>query len=95
MSTSFTVRLDDETEHKLADLTQSGESRNTVIRYAVELAHRARLEDQMRRESAALLHNSEDLAEIGAVREAMGSGPASDGSPQIKSTRSKKPYAAC
>lgn len=76
MSTSFTVRLDDETEHKLADLTNEGQSRNAVIRYALELAHRAQAENRMRRESAALLNDPEEQAEIAAAREAMGAGDA-------------------
>ena len=76
MSTTFTVRLDDETEHKLAALTQEGQSRNAVIKYALGLAHRAQIDAQMRRESAALLGDAEDLAEIQAVRAAMGAGDA-------------------
>jgi Arc/MetJ-type ribon-helix-helix transcriptional regulator len=76
MSISFTVRLDDETEHKLTDLTSDGSSRNSVIRYALDLAYRAMLNEQMRRESAALLEDAEDLTEINAAREAMGAGNA-------------------
>lgn len=76
MSTSFTVRLDDEAEHKLDELTDEGQSRNAVIRHALELAHRAQAEDRMRRESAALLNDPDDRAEIAAAREAMGAGDA-------------------
>lgn len=76
MTTSFTVRLDDETEQKLAALTKDGNSRNTAIKYAIDVSYRAMLHTQMTYESAALLKDPEDLAEINAAREAMGSGDA-------------------
>jgi predicted transcriptional regulator len=76
MSTSFTVRLDTEMERKLSELTKDGQSRNAVIRYALDLAHRAQIEDRMSRESAALLKDPADLAEIRAARAAMGAGDA-------------------
>ena len=76
MSTSFTVRLDDHAERNLDELTRDGSSRNAVIRYALELAHRTQADDQMRRESAELLEDPQDLAEVGAAREAMGAGDA-------------------
>ncbi|MER7080497.1 hypothetical protein SAMN02982929_03118 [Saccharopolyspora kobensis] len=76
MTTSFTVRLDDETERKLAALTKDGSSRNTAIKYAIDVSYRAMLNQQMTYESAALLKDPEDLAEISAAREAMGSGDA-------------------
>lgn len=76
MSTNFTVRLDDDAERKLAALTSDGTSRNNAIRYALDLSYRALLNEQMRRESAALLRDEDDLAEVNAAREAMGSGDA-------------------
>jgi predicted transcriptional regulator len=76
MPTSFTVRLDTERERKLSELTEDGQSRNAVIRYALDLAYRARIEDRMRRESAALLEDPADLAEIRGARAAMGAGDA-------------------
>ncbi len=76
MSISFTVRLDSDAEHKLDELMRGGQSRNAVIRYALDLAHRAQLEDEMRRASADLLNDPDDLNEVKEVRAAMGAGDA-------------------
>jgi predicted transcriptional regulator len=76
MSTSFTVRLDDHAERALDELTRDGSSPNVVIRRVLALAHRARADDRMRRESAELLEDPHDLAELGAARKAMGVGDA-------------------
>ena len=76
MSTSFTVRLDDDADRKLAALTEDGSSRNAVIRFALDLSYRAMLNERMRHESALLLQDQDDLAEVNAAREAMGAGDA-------------------
>lgn len=76
MSTSFTVRLDDDAERKLAALMSDGSSRNNAIRYALDVSYRHLVNEQMREESARLLHDPEDLAEVNAAREAMGAGDA-------------------
>ncbi|WP_158880997.1 ribbon-helix-helix protein, CopG family [Amycolatopsis anabasis] len=75
--TTFTVRLNSEAEAKLsALLEEGGRSRNAVIHDAIDLAWQHHRLEQVRIESAALLHDEEDRAEIGAARSAMGAGDA-------------------
>lgn len=78
MSTTFSVRFDDDAERKLTELGAAlhEPSRNGIVRRAVEIAYRQYVEQQMRQQSAALLNDQEDRAEIRAAREAMGAGDA-------------------
>ena len=72
-TTSFSVRIDDETERELQSLTAETTSRNAAIAEAIHETYRNRAYERMRRESEALRDNPEYQSEIKAAREAMGS----------------------
>jgi predicted transcriptional regulator len=72
-TTTFTVRIDGETERELDSLTADTTSRNAAIAEAIHETYRARAYERMRREAEALRENPEYQAEIKAAREAMGS----------------------
>lgn len=72
MSTTLTVRIDEQTEHELTELAADSSSRNAAIVEAIHEAYRRRAYARMRDESEALRDDPEDGAEIRAVREAMG-----------------------
>ncbi|MGH3897125.1 MAG: hypothetical protein ACRDTA_02510 [Pseudonocardiaceae bacterium] len=76
MASTFSVRLDAESERKFAALRTEGQSRSAVIAHAVDIAYATQVQEQLRRESAALLHDDTDRAEVLAAREAMGAGDA-------------------
>jgi predicted transcriptional regulator len=69
MSSTFTVRVDDRTEQELAALVERGGSRNAVISEAVHALYRQRILDQVRRETAALAADPDELSEIRKVQE--------------------------
>lgn len=74
MSTTFSVRLDDDGERKLNELGAAlhEPSRNALVRRALEIAYRQYVEQQIRQQSAALLNDPDDRAAIREAREAMG-----------------------
>ena len=73
MSTTFTIRVDEQTEHELVELTNSGASRNAVIISAIHRAYREAVYEGMRREAEALRNDASYQAEVRAAREDMGS----------------------
>jgi predicted transcriptional regulator len=75
-TTSFSVRIDDETERELQSLTAETTSRNAAIAEAIHETYRAHAYERMRRESEALYNDPEDRAEIEAARLALGGGDA-------------------
>lgn len=72
-TTSFSVRIDEETERELASLTEETTSRNAAIAEAIHETYRNHAYERMRRAAEALRDNPEYLAEVKAAREAMGS----------------------
>jgi predicted transcriptional regulator len=72
-TTSFSVRIDEETERALESLTAESTSRNAAIAEAIHETYRAHVYERARRESEALRDNPEYQAEIKAARTAMGS----------------------
>jgi predicted transcriptional regulator len=72
-TTSFSVRIDDETERELESLTAETTSRNAAIAEAIHETYRAHAYERMRREAEALRDNPEYQAEVKSAREAMGS----------------------
>jgi predicted transcriptional regulator len=68
MSSTFTVRVDEQTAQELATLAERGRSRNAVISEAIHAAYRQLVLDQVRRETAALAEDPDDLAEIRRVQ---------------------------
>jgi predicted transcriptional regulator len=71
-TTSFSVRIDEETERELESLTAESTSRNAAIAEAIHETYRSHAYERMRRESEALRDDPEYLAEVRSVREAMG-----------------------
>jgi len=72
VSTSISVRLDDDALRALAQLESSGLSRSDAIRHAlVETARRRRREDAVRAEVLALDADSDDRREMLAVASLM------------------------
>jgi len=69
--TTITFRTDPESEDALAELTQRGETKTAAIKAALLLAVQTRRRERVRAEAVALAADSEDLAEIRAVREDM------------------------
>ena len=72
-TTTFTVRIDEETERELDSLTTETSSRNAAIAEAIHETYRAHAYERMRREAEELRDNPEYQAEVKAAREAMGS----------------------
>lgn len=72
MSSTLTIRVDEETEHELAELTKSGRSRNAVITSAIHRAYREAVYERMRHEAEALREDDAYRAEVRAARENMG-----------------------
>ncbi|HJQ47688.1 MAG TPA: hypothetical protein VJ870_15425 [Amycolatopsis sp.] len=72
MSTTLTVRVDEQTEHELAELTKSGTSRNAVITSAIHRAYREAVYEQMHREAETLRQDAAYQAEVRAARVDMG-----------------------
>lgn len=68
MTSTFTVRVDDQTAQELTVLAERGRSRNAVISEAIHAAYRQLVLDQVRRETAALANDPGDLAEIQRVQ---------------------------
>jgi predicted transcriptional regulator len=72
MSTTITIRIDEQTERELAELTKSGTSRNAVITCAIHREYRRVVHARIRRESEALREDPDYQAEVRAAREDMG-----------------------
>jgi len=72
MSNTLTIRVDEQTEHELAELTKAGSSRNAVITSAIHRAYREAVYEGMRREAEALRGDAEYQAEVRSAREDMG-----------------------
>ena len=68
---TITFRTDAESEDALAELTADGRNKTDVIKAALILAAQAQRRERLRAEAAALAADTEDLAEIRAVREDM------------------------
>ena len=75
-TTSFSVRIDEETERELESLTAESTSRNAAIAEAIHETYRAHAYERMRRESEALFNDPEDRAEVEAAGRALGGGDA-------------------
>ncbi len=67
MST-ITVRIDEDAERALAELTADGTSRSQAVRAALLKAARARVRAELEAEARALAEDPEDRAEIRAVQ---------------------------
>lgn len=65
------IRLDDEAEAALAELTRDGRTKADVIREAVLLAYRQRESARLRAEAEAAAADPADTAEIRTIREEM------------------------
>jgi predicted transcriptional regulator len=76
MSTTLSVRVDDETEHELAELARGSTSRNAAIVTAIHESYRRAAYERMRRESDRLRDDPVDRAEVQAARQALGGGDA-------------------
>jgi predicted transcriptional regulator len=72
MSTTITIRIDEQTERELAELTESGTSRNAVVTCAIHREYRRVVHARIRRESEALRADPDYQAEVRAAREDMG-----------------------
>lgn len=68
MSSTFTVRIDDQTAQELEILAGHGRSRNAVVSAAIHAAYRELVLEQVRRETAALAADPDDLAEVARVQ---------------------------
>lgn len=66
MST-ITFRADDDVDRALAELTAGNRDRSQVIREAILAAWRARREEHLRAEAAAVAADPDDVAEARAV----------------------------
>jgi predicted transcriptional regulator len=71
-TTSFSVRIDEETERELESLTAETTSRNAAIAEAIHETYRARAYERMRREAEELANDPEDRAEVEAAGKALG-----------------------
>lgn len=72
MPTTLTIRVDEQTEHELAELTKAGVTRNAVITSAIHRAYREAVYERMRREAQTLREDDAYQAEVRAAREDMG-----------------------
>lgn len=75
-TTSFSVRIDEETERELESLTAETTSRNAAIAEAIHEAYRNQIYERVRRESEELFNDPDDRAEVEAARLALGGGDA-------------------
>lgn len=75
-TTSFSVRIDEDTERELKSLTAETSSRNAAIAEAIHETYRAHAYERMRREAEELLNDPDDRAEVEAARLALGGGDA-------------------
>ena len=71
-TTSFSVRIDEETERELESLTAETTSRNAAITEAIHETYRAHAYERMRREAEELRNDPEDRAEVEAAGQALG-----------------------
>lgn len=76
MSSTVSIRVDDETSRKLLALTQRAGSRNAAVVAAIEAAYRELVLDRLREESRALADDPEYQADVRAARADMGAGDA-------------------
>jgi predicted transcriptional regulator len=65
---TITVRVDDEAERALAELTSEGRSQSAVIREAIIAAWVTRRRARLRAEAEALASDPDDVAEMRAVQ---------------------------
>lgn len=75
-TTSFSVRIDEETERALESLTAETTSRNAAIAEAILETYRNHVYERARREAEELLNDPEDRAEVEAARRSLGGGDA-------------------
>lgn len=76
MSTTVSIRLDDETRRKLHALTQRDGSRNAAVVAAIDAAYRELVLVRLREESRALAEDPDYQADVRAARAEMGAGDA-------------------
>lgn len=72
LSTTVSIRVDDETSRKLAALAQRTGSRNAAVVAAIDAAYREYVLEQLRAEARALTANPEYRAEVAAANTDMG-----------------------
>lgn len=65
----ITVRLDEQAERALAELTEDGVDRSSAVRAAIVRAAMHRRAEKLRAEARALAQDPDDRAEIAAVRQ--------------------------
>jgi predicted transcriptional regulator len=71
-TTSFSVRIDVETERQLESLTAETTSRNAAIAEAIHETYRTHAYERMRREAEELANDPVDRAEVEAAGQALG-----------------------
>lgn len=76
VSSTVSIRVDDETTKKLLALTQRAGSRNAAVVAAIDAAYRQLILDRLRAESRALADDPEYQADVRSAREDMGAGDA-------------------
>jgi len=76
VSSTVSIRVDDETSRKLLALTQRAGSRNAAVVAAIEAAYRELVLDRLREESRALAEDPEYQADVRAARTDMGAADA-------------------
>lgn len=67
--TTLTVRTDAEVDRALAALTADGTSTSDAVRSAILAAYRERYNNLLRAAAEEAAHDSDDLAEVRAIRE--------------------------
>ncbi|MFB9726963.1 hypothetical protein [Haloechinothrix salitolerans] len=67
----MTIRLNDETQHKLDELSKRFSSRSAAVTAAIDYAWRELRAEQLRAESADIAADPDDQAELRAVASEM------------------------
>jgi predicted transcriptional regulator len=76
VTTTVSIRVDDETSRKLAVLAQRAGNRNAAVVAAIDAAFRELRLSELRRESSALAADPDYQAEVESARADMGAGDA-------------------